>query len=490
MVTNMKETNEMSEPSPTTGTFKMSYVMNKTVHSETLTSSRETSLSSRYNDECSGDFEFKPHVGSFLPSAVPISQTSQSNDSEKNTQALQSDPSGSSSIAVVEKFAEDGYNWRKYGQKHVKGSENPRSYYKCTHPNCLVKKQLERSHDGQITEIIYRGRHDHPKPQPNRRLAVGALLCSPGQENSDGLASGEDKSSNALNDVSHQVNPICMSELSPGSASDDDVDVRGGGRANTGDEVAAFDHDPESKRRKLDVTGIDSSTIGKANREPRVVVQTISEVDILDDGYRWRKYGQKVVKGNPNPRSYYKCTYIGCPVRKHVERASHDPKAVITTYEGKHNHDVPAARTSGYEMSAPAVPNNMNPIDNHIPTALSDMLRACDARAISHQYSQPDESDTISLDLGVGISPNHGSTADEMQSSGADQIHQHQKQPGSSGSDNAVIQATPVTLYGSSSNKIYGSREDKNEGFTFKTTPMNYSSHLYYTNAGNLILGP
>jgi hypothetical protein len=31
-------------------------------------------------------------------------------------------------------------------------------------------------------------------------------------------------------------------------------------------------------------------------------VQTNSEVDLLDDGYRWRKYGQKVVKGNPYPR--------------------------------------------------------------------------------------------------------------------------------------------------------------------------------------------
>lgn len=46
-------------------------------------------------------------------------------------------------------------------------------------------------------------------------------------------------------------------------------------------------------------------------------------------------------------RSYYKCTNPGCPVRKHVERASHDLRAVITTYEGKHNHDVPAARGSG-----------------------------------------------------------------------------------------------------------------------------------------------
>ena len=37
-------------------------------------------------------------------------------------------------------------------------------------------------------------------------------------------------------------------------------------------------------------------------REPRVVVQTASEIDILDDGYKWRKYGQKVVKGNAHPR--------------------------------------------------------------------------------------------------------------------------------------------------------------------------------------------
>jgi len=31
-----------------------------------------------------------------------------------------------------------------------------------------------------------------------------------------------------------------------------------------------------------------------------------------------------------------------------VERASHDLKSVITTYEGKHNHDVPAARSSSH----------------------------------------------------------------------------------------------------------------------------------------------
>lgn len=70
--------------------------------------------------------------------------------------------------------SEDGYNWRKYGQKQVKGSEYPRSYYKCTHSTCQVKKKVERSHEGHITEIIYKGAHNHPKPPPNRRSAIGS----------------------------------------------------------------------------------------------------------------------------------------------------------------------------------------------------------------------------------------------------------------------------------------------------------------------------
>lgn len=71
-------------------------------------------------------------------------------------------------------LSDDGYNWRKYGQKQVKGSEFPRSYYKCTQPNCQVKKKVERSHEGHITEIIYKGTHNHPRPPPNRRFVVGS----------------------------------------------------------------------------------------------------------------------------------------------------------------------------------------------------------------------------------------------------------------------------------------------------------------------------
>ncbi|RVW52596.1 putative WRKY transcription factor 75 [Vitis vinifera] len=40
----------------------------------------------------------------------------------------------------------------------------------------------------------------------------------------------------------------------------------------------------------------------KKIRKHRFAFQTRSHVDILDDGYRWRKYGQKAVKNNKFPR--------------------------------------------------------------------------------------------------------------------------------------------------------------------------------------------
>lgn len=80
----------------------------------------------------------------------------------------------------------------------------------------------------------------------------------------------------------------------------------------------------------------------KRSREPRFAFMTKSDVDNLEDGYRWRKYGQKAVKNSPHPRSYYRCTNNKCSVKKRVERSSEDPSIVITTYEGQHSHHSPA----------------------------------------------------------------------------------------------------------------------------------------------------
>ncbi|KAL8531236.1 hypothetical protein ACS0TY_008023 [Phlomoides rotata] len=236
--------------------------------------------------------------------------------------------------------SDDGYNWRKYGQKQVKGSENPRSYYKCTYPNCPIKKKVERSLDGNITEIVYKGDHTHPKPQSTRRSSSSSSASSAVVNQSQ--TPEQSYGSNCLE------KSVATPDNSSISVGDEDVD-----QSSRIDE-----EEPDLKRWKGEAESEGVTAVGsRAVREPRVVVQTTSDIDILEDGFRWRKYGQKVVKGNPNPRSYYKCTTPGCTVRKHVERASHDPRAVITTYEGKHNHDVPAARGSGGQRSMPNNPN-------------------------------------------------------------------------------------------------------------------------------------
>ncbi|KAK3138150.1 hypothetical protein QOZ80_5AG0365210 [Eleusine coracana subsp. coracana] len=77
-------------------------------------------------------------------------------------------------------------------------------------------------------------------------------------------------------------------------------------------------------------------------RTERIAFRTKSEIEILDDGYKWRKYGKKSVKNSPNPRNYYRCSTEGCNVKKRVERDKDDPAYVVTTYEGTHNHVSPS----------------------------------------------------------------------------------------------------------------------------------------------------
>ncbi|GFY87154.1 WRKY DNA-binding protein 50 [Actinidia rufa] len=44
------------------------------------------------------------------------------------------------------------------------------------------------------------------------------------------------------------------------------------------------------KRRKPDHAGV------------TVAFRTKSELEVMDDGFKWRKYGKKMVKNSPNPR--------------------------------------------------------------------------------------------------------------------------------------------------------------------------------------------
>ncbi|AEE33270.1 WRKY DNA-binding protein 10 [Arabidopsis thaliana] len=129
------------------------------------------------------------------------------------------------------------------------------------------------------------------------------------------------------------------------------------------DNVALDDpQPPPPKRRRYEVSNMIGAT--RTSKTQRIILQMESDEDNPNDGYRWRKYGQKVVKGNPNPRSYFKCTNIECRVKKHVERGADNIKLVVTTYDGIHNHPSPPARrsnSSSRNRSAGAtIPQNQN----------------------------------------------------------------------------------------------------------------------------------
>ncbi|XP_065859736.1 probable WRKY transcription factor 46 [Euphorbia lathyris] len=82
---------------------------------------------------------------------------------------------------------DDGYNWRKYGQKDILKAKFPRGYYRCSHRHsqgCLATKQVQRSDQDPTTfEVTYKGRHtcfhsnkdtfdqfeEKPKPKPKTK---------------------------------------------------------------------------------------------------------------------------------------------------------------------------------------------------------------------------------------------------------------------------------------------------------------------------------
>ncbi|KAI3904786.1 hypothetical protein MKX01_006896 [Papaver californicum] len=84
-----------------------------------------------------------------------------------------------------------------------------------------------------------------------------------------------------------------------------------------------------SKKRKM---------VSRWTEQVRVCEQTGLEVHI-DDGYGWRKYGQKDILGATYPRGYYRCTHRnaqGCLAMKQVQRSDEDPSMFSVTYRGRH----------------------------------------------------------------------------------------------------------------------------------------------------------
>ncbi|WPT17672.1 WRKY transcription factor WRKY24 [Picochlorum sp. SENEW3] len=402
---------------------------------------------------------------------------------------------GDGGLQVSMAANDDGYNWRKYGEKNVKGSKYPRSYYKCSTPGCTMKKVVERDPvSGIISNTLLKGgEHNHPRPNA-ARVDVSAFVQSATQaprythddtpskptqkrkrvsiqssgdgserldatrvmEPEDSKRHGEQSQDHtdpttSITDKVHSKEDMKESavmalqllgtgfspdipSLGPGMSGTPTnllplpatlrsspliaktkngtkshtlytvysspnhqapSDLLDHGEVNSEDEWEMAEEDfgtednetvnaaiaaaaayicRELKNPSIDDTkmkredtmmiaaeadekkAMPKKSASKAPREKKTerkkhetsktVIRTETDSDQIEDGYKWRKYGQKVVKGNPHPRSYYKCTSTGCRVRKQVERCSDNVGVLITTYEGKHTHDPPLMRNN------------------------------------------------------------------------------------------------------------------------------------------------
>ncbi|KAI4380080.1 hypothetical protein MLD38_006308 [Melastoma candidum] len=271
-----------------------------------------------------------------IPSPTPLEQPSMKKDAAFG--ALQEDRG---KVQSPRSLSLDGYRWRKYGQKQIKSPPSSRSYYRCTNTQCAAKKIECSDGLGHILESIYRSQHNHASPKKINGLSGSTVQESVGPAQKRYLIDCSSRGLGCLDPsissrkVVHQLPSIPTRRK---YISDNEEDVA----MSAGKQQQASGGEPKQRVKRIKL--LPECSPLQSGKDVEGVVDAADHVEASNDGYRWKKYGKKMMKGNQHLRNYYRCSSAGCQARKQIETTSDDTDTVIITYKGKHDHEKPVNR--------------------------------------------------------------------------------------------------------------------------------------------------
>ncbi|KAI3759957.1 hypothetical protein L1987_50344 [Smallanthus sonchifolius] len=314
----------------------------------------------------------------------------------------------STMIKVTSTLIDDGYAWRKYGQKVILNSKHQRNYYRCTNKfeqGCQATKQVQRTDDKPSKyKITYNGLHTCI----NSQIAPQIIVEAPDPKDNSILINFETKTLMDNNKVCYlsiasqetkllyrmehfswpeslpNTRIKAIQELTKGRILIDNLSEMVGQPENIESDIQSVNglvvrisgmfentlsilsstslngilHNPTSDMRSPDswyyqkskdsdesinitttiMTAVKTKR-GCHKRRKNASIITKMTSTLIDDGYAWRKYGQKVILNSKHQRNYYRCTHKfeqGCQATKQVQRTDDKPSKYKITYNGLH----------------------------------------------------------------------------------------------------------------------------------------------------------
>ncbi|MFS7979153.1 putative transcription factor WRKY family [Helianthus anomalus] len=229
---------------------------------------------------------------------------------------------------IVAEDLNDGYSWRKYGQKEILGSKYPRGYYRCTYRRthaCLATKQIQRcDQDGNVFEVSYRGKHTCHTVLSNNCSSTATESASTNTDSYFEIAKRPQ-----LVDV-NQIKSIITRD----AKKIQQLKVRVSDLSTESESASVITDGHFEFAQSPQMSESNHSSITTSKSQLKIKVEGTTE-----DGYSWRKYGEKDILDSKYPRVYYRCSFkntSGCRALKQVQRITEDPPVFEVCYMGEH----------------------------------------------------------------------------------------------------------------------------------------------------------